>query len=174
MIYSTFHDDLTDTNEKESTVNLLHAAVFNQAFGYDLEDAFADSVGNMGNPYRRLDNTAVAWMCSFHFSFYDDPMINGEKAYQLKGHAKFIELAWSSDSNSLRCDVTAPLRKRTGVCADRDDRLHGQVVGVICHEHGGPPRVWTPDEVAFASQVADLVRDIIQANSCYCTRRSLS
>ena len=34
-------------------------------------------------------------------------------------------------------------------------RLHGQIVGVICHEHVGEPRAWQPDEIAFAGQVAD-------------------
>ncbi len=36
-------------------------------------------------------------------------------------------------------------------------RLHGQVVGVICHEHVGTPRTWTSDEVNFTGQVAALV-----------------
>ncbi len=36
-------------------------------------------------------------------------------------------------------------------------RLHGQMTGVLCYEHTGPPRTWTSDEVAFVTQVADLV-----------------
>jgi len=36
-------------------------------------------------------------------------------------------------------------------------RLHGQIVGVVCHEHVGPCREWRADEIAFARQVADLV-----------------
>ncbi len=36
-------------------------------------------------------------------------------------------------------------------------RLYGQVVGLVCHDHRGAKRGWTPDEVTFASQVADLV-----------------
>ena len=35
--------------------------------------------------------------------------------------------------------------------------MHGQVIGVVCHAHAGLCREWMPDEVAFASQVADLV-----------------
>ncbi|MFN2111295.1 MAG: PAS domain S-box protein, partial [Anaerolineae bacterium] len=34
-------------------------------------------------------------------------------------------------------------------------RLHGQVVGVICHEHIGEPRAWQPDEIVFTEQIAD-------------------
>ena len=33
--------------------------------------------------------------------------------------------------------------------------LQGQVVGVVCCEQTGPPRSWTPEEVAFAGSLAD-------------------
>jgi len=79
--------------EMESTVNLLHVAVWNRAFGYDLDYAFAASRGYQDNPHRTLDNTAVAWMTTFNFSPREVPMAEAEKAYQLKGHAKFVDIA---------------------------------------------------------------------------------
>ncbi|MHC4736199.1 MAG: M60 family peptidase N-terminal accessory domain-containing protein, partial [Planctomycetota bacterium] len=79
--------------EMESTVNLLHVPVWHHTFGYDLDYAFAASCGYHGNPNRTLDNTAVTWMTVFNFSFYEAPMASGEKAYQLKGHAKFVDIA---------------------------------------------------------------------------------
>lgn len=36
-------------------------------------------------------------------------------------------------------------------------RRHGEVIGVVCHEHTGPARVWTPEEQDFAASIADLV-----------------
>ncbi|PRP94050.1 Blue-light-activated protein [Enhygromyxa salina] len=39
---------------------------------------------------------------------------------------------------------------------DAPIRVGGELFGVVCHEHVGPARVWTPDEVDFTGSVADL------------------
>jgi signal transduction histidine kinase len=38
----------------------------------------------------------------------------------------------------------------------------GGVVGVVCHEHVGPPRVWLDREIDFAGSVADMVAIIFE------------
>lgn len=77
--------------ENESVVNILHVAVWNQGFGYSLEEAFRKSLHN-ALPYVTLDTTAIAWMmCD---NFVDGvAMTQAEKDYQRKGYAKWIELA---------------------------------------------------------------------------------
>ena len=77
---------------QESTVNLLHVAVWNQKLGYGLDEAFRGSRNSNKNEHRTLDNTAVTWMTSLSFAAHR-PMAAGEKAYQLKGHAKFVDIA---------------------------------------------------------------------------------
>lgn len=42
-------------------------------------------------------------------------------------------------------------------------RLHGQVVGVVCHEQVVTPRRWTPEEQEFAASIADLVSLALEA-----------
>ena len=78
--------------ETEANVNLLHVAAMQRALGYGFDESFAGSRG-MTNPHRTLDNTAVTWMTVFNFSPRNVPMAAGEKAYQLKGHAKFVDIA---------------------------------------------------------------------------------
>ena len=77
--------------ETEAEVNLLHVAVWNQGFGYDLNAALRGSMGD-NNTFRTLDTTAIEWMASFNF-VKKQPMDQLEKQYQLKGHAKFVEIA---------------------------------------------------------------------------------
>jgi signal transduction histidine kinase len=40
----------------------------------------------------------------------------------------------------------------------------GEVVGVVCHEHIGPPREWKREEHQFAATVADLVATLLEAD----------
>ncbi|HKW86561.1 MAG TPA: response regulator [Nitrospiraceae bacterium] len=41
-----------------------------------------------------------------------------------------------------------------GAMLDAPIRLKGRVVGVLCHEHLGGPRIWSPEEHNFASSLA--------------------
>ena len=76
--------------EVESAVNLQHVAVWHQKFGYSLDEAFRGSRRGQ-NEFRTLDTTAVTWMTSINF-MKRIPMTPLEKKYQLKGHAKFVEI----------------------------------------------------------------------------------
>ncbi|MEK7762658.1 MAG: response regulator, partial [Nitrospirota bacterium] len=42
-------------------------------------------------------------------------------------------------------------------------RAKGKMVGVICHEHIGPARVWTAEEQQFAASVANTVSLVLEA-----------
>lgn len=49
-----------------------------------------------------------------------------------------------------------------GAMMDAPVFMSGEVVGVVCHEHVGGPRVWTDDELHFASATADLIAMILE------------
>ena len=61
----------------------------------------------------------------------------------------------------LASEYLAPL----GISSMLDAGLFvdGEMVGVVCHEHVGPPRQWTADARDFASAVADTLSLRIQA-----------
>jgi PAS domain S-box-containing protein len=46
---------------------------------------------------------------------------------------------------------------------DAPIRSAGKMVGVICHEHIGPPRIWTAEEQQFATSVANTVSLVLEA-----------
>ena len=46
---------------------------------------------------------------------------------------------------------------------DAPIRRLGHIAGVVCHEHVGPARYWTPDEESFACSLGDLVAMAIDA-----------
>ena len=79
--------------ETEAIVNLLHVAVMNQAFGQDIQTAFRTSRTGYNSSFYTTDTTAIQWMTSFNFFYFKEPMHQLEKQYQLKGHAKFVEVA---------------------------------------------------------------------------------
>jgi methionine-rich copper-binding protein CopC len=95
--------------EVESNVNLPFVPVLHRKFGINLDTAFRASLGD-GNTYRTLETTAMAWMTVFNFSPNKVAMADGEKAYQLKGHAKFVDIAriygWGVLGNYWKSFVT--------------------------------------------------------------------
>ncbi|WP_202845127.1 putative bifunctional diguanylate cyclase/phosphodiesterase [Luteimonas saliphila] len=48
-------------------------------------------------------------------------------------------------------------RHGIGSLLDAPVRSAGELLGVICHEHVGPPRVWSPEDQAFAGSIGDYV-----------------
>lgn len=56
---------------------------------------------------------------------------------------------------------------------DASVRLHGKLAGVLCHEHTGSARAWTPEEHAFASSLADLVSLLLEDARLLETQKAL-
>jgi diguanylate cyclase (GGDEF)-like protein/PAS domain S-box-containing protein len=68
----------------------------------------------------------------------------------------------------LVADYLVPLG--IGAMLEAPVRHEGRLVGVVCHEHVGPPRQWLLDEKTFAASIADLVAMVLDAEA----RRSLA
>jgi PAS domain S-box-containing protein len=58
-----------------------------------------------------------------------------------------------------------PYMKTYGITSmlDAPIRLKGRMIGLICHEHVGPARVWTPEDQNFAGSIADLISLALEA-----------
>ena len=50
-----------------------------------------------------------------------------------------------------------------GALLDTPLWIAGRMAGVVCHEHVGGPRAWTPEEVAFAQSMGDLVSLVLES-----------
>ncbi|MFL6290565.1 MAG: ATP-binding protein, partial [Thermoanaerobaculia bacterium] len=50
-----------------------------------------------------------------------------------------------------------------GAMLDAPIRVHGRMAGVVCHEHVGGAREWSPQEQGFAASVADLAAFALEA-----------
>lgn len=61
-----------------------------------------------------------------------------------------------------------------GAMLDATIRRGGQVFGVVCFEHIGPPRRWTDDERSFAVTVATLVSNFLEVSEHRRARQALT
>jgi len=77
------------------------------------------------------------------------------------GDPRTIEFADYFRPHNVVSVIEAPIRRL------------GQLVGVLCIEHAGSPRIWFPEEENFASAVADLVSMAIDASDRRGTQESL-
>jgi predicted signal transduction protein with EAL and GGDEF domain len=74
-------------------------------------------------------------------------------------------------AGAARFDVDGGLsdylrRHGIGAMLDAPVRIAGELLGVACHEHVGPVRVWSPEDHAFAGSIGDYV-----AMACEIDRR---
>jgi C4-dicarboxylate-specific signal transduction histidine kinase len=73
------------------------------------------------------------------------------------------------------CELTVSYLEAHGITSmlDAPLRRHGEVAGVVCHEHVGPARTWSEADVHFASSVADLVALAMEQAACLEARKAL-
>ena len=65
-------------------------------------------------------------------------------------------------TGTFGADYCAPL----GIASmlDAPVRSHGEMIGVVCHEHRGRTRAWTLEEREFAASIADIVSLALEAS----------
>ncbi len=109
---------------------------------------------------------SIPGLCCVHLLDRKEPAAAGERLRQSDlgryAHAlmerRFIA---SSDvrADATMADLAAEYFAPRSIVSTLDVPLYrdGEVVGVLCHEHRGSPRVWTDEEGDFAISVADML-----------------
>jgi diguanylate cyclase (GGDEF)-like protein len=93
------------------------------------------------------------------------------EAEQYPRYFEALETGRAIDAHDALCDPrTSEFREGyltpLGITSMMDAavRREGRLVGVVCHEHVGRPRVWQPDELGFAGALADQVALVLAAD----------
>lgn len=81
------------------------------------------------------------------------------------------DVAQDERTASLFADYCLPLG--IGSLMDAGIRHGGRVVGILCLEHVGAPRAWTPEQVFFAGSLADVASLVLQAHQRQATQEAL-
>lgn len=78
--------------------------------------------------------------------------------------ARRVIAAHDALTDPATADLAAPYLEPLGVTSMLDAPVFqaGALIGVVCHEHVGPPRTWTTSELHFAGAVADLLAMVLE------------
>ena len=87
-----------------------------------------------------------------------------------------IVAASAACEDPCTCEFADGYLKPLGITSMMDVpiRLHGKLLGVICCEHVGPPRVWSLEEQDFAASLADMIALQLEANERRKAERALA
>jgi signal transduction histidine kinase len=82
-------------------------------------------------------------------------------AHDAHADARTRELAAYLDEHRVTSLLDSPIHVR------------GRLMGVLCHEHVGPPRHWSPDEELAAGSLADFASRVVEASERAIAERRL-
>jgi len=128
------------------------------------QDAEVLDVAQVGIWFFNPDNTEI--VCRDQFIKYQKTHESGEslKAHDYPHYFNALEnsriVAANNALTDLRtCEFADTYLKPKGITSmiDVPIRLHGRIIGIICHEHIGTAREWTSTEQDFAASVADMI-----------------
>lgn len=88
-------------------------------------------------------------------------------AYAAALRGRRVIVADDACANPETCELAESYLRPLGITSMLDAALYreGEIIGVVCHEHVGPGRVWTQRECDFAASVADIVAVLFEQAS---------
>lgn len=84
--------------------------------------------------------------------------------------------AGDAQTNSGTKEFTEHYLKPLGITSmlDTPIRINGELIGIVCHEHIGPKRIWTRSEEEFGKSISDLCARAILEDKRYKADEKLS
>ncbi|MEO6029998.1 MAG: ATP-binding protein [Candidatus Binatia bacterium] len=129
-----------------------------------------------------FDATRANLTCACEYERAGDSFLSGETLSRAD-FPKYVEalddyraiVADDARTHPITSELTAAYLLPHGITSMLDAPLlrHGEVVGVVCHEHVGAPRGWTAVETSFVASVADLVALAMEQAAHIEARRAL-
>ncbi|MFP6851459.1 MAG: EAL domain-containing protein [Pseudomonas sp.] len=92
-----------------------------------------------------------------------DINVSAYPAYLQALHSGNVVDAHNAHRDPRTCELASSYLEPMGVTSilNASIRIDGDVVGMLCLEHNGLPRTWQADEIAFASELAELYAQVL-------------
>ena len=129
-----------------------------------------------------FDDNHCKLVCSSIYDSTDDTCCQGEELladeYPLYFSAMekmrtIAAIDAESDARTIELRETYLRRHHIKTMLDAPVFLHGEVIGVVCHEQSRLKREWTDHEKSFAGSIADFISLALEANHRIETERKL-
>ena len=89
--------------------------------------------------------------------------------------SEYVLAVSDTATDPVVADLRASYLEPAGITAmlDLPVRRHGKLVGVLCHEHIGPARIWDDQEINFTKTVSDRVVLMLESAELQAAQRAL-
>jgi PAS domain S-box-containing protein len=168
----------TDQIIRNQRVLLKLAASPRSEFTARLKDILAEDAQALGVErvsYWRLRENGTAVTCEALYLLSDRKVHTPDLVLHAKDHPAYFRalreahfvVSDDAQADLITGEFAETYLKPMGITSvlDAPVWVGGQVVGVVCHEHVGPNRCWSPAEMDFATSIAAMISIAMEVES---------
>ncbi|MBC7544685.1 MAG: PAS domain S-box protein [Candidatus Sericytochromatia bacterium] len=163
---------------RNQRVLLKLAASPRSDFATRLHDVLAEDAQSLGVErvsYWRFRENGAAITCEGLYTLTDRQLRASDLVLHAKDYPRYFHalrevhyvVANDAQNDPVTGEFAAAYMVPLGITSmlDAPVWVGGQVVGVVCHEHVGPARTWTPAEIDFSTSIAAMISIGLEAES---------